>query len=306
MSSVRISVIIPTRNRETMLLRCLDGLLCQLPTRNDFEVLIGDDFSDYDVARSVEGHALSRNVLIRVMKGSTRGAANARNTAASVARGQVLAFLDDDAVPHQDWLLELEPAFKTLGPNDAITGRILPLQDCLLSRARQARYDDRRRRAIGDALMPVSFLAGGNFAIRTEVFRRLGGFRTDFRMMHDGELLQRLQALGGSCYYVDKMVIDHTHVKTTFDAFVNAFRSGKYRVMMARQYTSARIDFGREWSNGWRLLIGGQSGSPRAIQAINGLLQFMHLAGVLSFSAMGRKPAPPAKAVATANVDPHP
>lgn len=264
-----------------MLSRCLDGLLAQSAAAPAFEVVIGDDGCAYDLAAQVAAHPLLRRAPIAITRAETPGAAGARMAAVRRARGPLLGFLDDDAEPTPAWLEVLVGELARRGPLNAVTGQILPFQTSLLSRARQARYDERRRGALADPDQPVGFLAGGNFAIAAEAFRAAGGFDERFAMMHDGEFQLRLRKLGGACFYADDLIIRHTHVKTRFEAYVNAFRSGRYRHALSQRYPELSVKLSRELGLVLRGLVGRRSADPLAIQAVNSLLQLVHVVGLI-------------------------
>ena len=89
-----VSVVLPTRDRRDRLCGALQSVLAQ--SYSNLEVLVVDDASTIPVADAVESVAKgdSRVRLFRLTKNS--GAAVARNEAFSHARGDVIAFIDDD------------------------------------------------------------------------------------------------------------------------------------------------------------------------------------------------------------------
>jgi len=112
-----VSVIIPTYNRSAFLRNAIRSVLKQ--TFRDFEILVVDDASAIDVARIVEGFGDSRIRLLRHDR--NRGEAAARNTGVLYARGEYLAFLDDD----DEWLAEkLEKQVSVLSNESPSVGGI--------------------------------------------------------------------------------------------------------------------------------------------------------------------------------------
>jgi glycosyltransferase involved in cell wall biosynthesis len=87
-----VSVIIPTRNRAHLVCEAIDSVLCQ--RNGEVEVVVVDDASTDDTANVVERRFASRIQLLRLPQ--RRGAGAARNAGLRVARGDLLAFLDDD------------------------------------------------------------------------------------------------------------------------------------------------------------------------------------------------------------------
>lgn len=96
---VLFSVIIPVYNRIDLLKEAIDSVLAQ--TFHDYEVIVVDDGSTDDVAAVVSSYG----DRIHYLRQENQGVGAARNTGATAAKGQYLAFLDSDDlwVP---WTLE--------------------------------------------------------------------------------------------------------------------------------------------------------------------------------------------------------
>ena len=92
----RVSVIVTTHNRATLLPRAIRSILEQ--TYNDYEIVIVDDASSDSTQDVIASFSDSRVRFQR--REQSGGASAARNTGVRVARGQYLAFLDDD----DEWL----------------------------------------------------------------------------------------------------------------------------------------------------------------------------------------------------------
>jgi glycosyltransferase involved in cell wall biosynthesis len=94
----RVSVVIPTRNRERLLPVAVRSVLDQ--THSDLELLVVDDASEDGTADVVTGFSDAR--LRYVRREARRGGAAARNAGIEASRGDFVAFLDDD----DEWLPE--------------------------------------------------------------------------------------------------------------------------------------------------------------------------------------------------------
>ncbi len=91
-----VSVIIPTHNRQPLLMRAIRSVLEQ--TYKDLECIVVDDASTDATPQAIQSIADERLVYLRHER--NRGASGARNTGIRVARGSLIAFLDDD----DEWL----------------------------------------------------------------------------------------------------------------------------------------------------------------------------------------------------------
>ena len=94
----RVSVVINTYNRAAS----LHNTLLAMPRQNysDFEVIVVNGPSTDHTAEVLKHHAAN----IRVGACSERNLSISRNVGIEMARGDFVAFIDDDAVPDEDWL----------------------------------------------------------------------------------------------------------------------------------------------------------------------------------------------------------
>lgn len=93
-----LTVIVPARNEERLIGRCLDALRAQV--RKGVEVIVADDGSTDATARVVA----ERFPEVRVLRLPHRGSAAARAAAIAEARAPRIAFLDADCVPDPGWI----------------------------------------------------------------------------------------------------------------------------------------------------------------------------------------------------------
>ena len=107
LARLTVSVVIPTRNRCNQLARCLHSLAHQ--ERSPDELLVVDNASSDDTAGTVA--RLQTDFPVRLVRESVVGVATARNRGLREARGEIVAFIDDDAVAEPGWLAAVEGAF---------------------------------------------------------------------------------------------------------------------------------------------------------------------------------------------------
>jgi len=162
-----ISVVVPTTmHHPEQLDRCLTSLLAlDYP---DFEVILVDNRPDATTARADLHARLSRYPRVRVVSEPRPGISAARNHGVRVARGELVAFTDDDAVAHPGWLRGIGRRFAAEPDVDCVSGVVLPAE---LETPVQIWFE-RSGSKLGQCYRPVSFHNDG--AWRT---RWLGGLR---------------------------------------------------------------------------------------------------------------------------------
>ncbi|MFG2328472.1 glycosyltransferase family 2 protein [Streptomyces sp. NPDC048604] len=216
--SKRVTAVVATRNRPGDVRHLLTAIAA-CDTGVVHEVLFVDDASDTPLQTDGAEYPFP----VRVLRNATRrGAAASRNLAAKEATGDVLAFLDDDARPLPDWFHVLDEALTP--ERAAITGRVLPFDSSVVARARQYRYEVRY--AQHAPYSPVTFFAGGNSAVWTELFLTAGGF-PDVVTASDNGLVERLAESDRQVYFVPALRVAHRNSKGAGIAFREAWRAGR-------------------------------------------------------------------------------
>lgn len=102
--TVRVSLIMPTRNRGDVLRLSLPRLLDQTVPRDAYEIVVVDDASEDDTGAVVKDFGAANMLYARQEKRTA--AAGARNRAISMATGPLLLFVDDDALVRSDFVSE--------------------------------------------------------------------------------------------------------------------------------------------------------------------------------------------------------
>lgn len=95
----QLAVIIPHYNDPVRLGRCLAALAPQLAAHPQVEAVVADNASPCDLAPLQAAHP-----EVRFVTEPTKGAAAARNRGVAETRAPLIAFLDSDCVPSDDWL----------------------------------------------------------------------------------------------------------------------------------------------------------------------------------------------------------
>ena len=97
-----ISVVIPTFNRHTVLLKCLEALNSQTISPDDFEVIVCDDGSTDDTYKALQ--QFEARYPLRYFRQENVGQAVARNKAILESSADLILILNDDAILEPDAL----------------------------------------------------------------------------------------------------------------------------------------------------------------------------------------------------------
>ena len=212
-----ISVVIPTCDRPGTLRVVLDRLAPerQLPGADRYEVIVTDDGSREPAAETLR----VSHPWVRVVQGPRRGPAANRNAGVAAARGEWIAFTDDDTEPAAGWLA-------------AFTNAVVPGTDV---------YEGRTTcdGGFGSPMYqsPVNETGGWlwscNFLVSANAFRSVGGFDEGFRFPNgeDQDLRDRLRAAGFAMVFVHDAVVNHPPRRVPSGARLGAYREADVRYM---------------------------------------------------------------------------
>lgn len=211
-----MSVVVPTWQRATWLQRCLDGLVGQSP--RPAEVLVIGREEDPDARAVCSRWEAGAELPVVWATVDTSGHIAPVRRGIELARGDVIAFLDDDAEPRDGWLEALLRPFE--GPTVAcVGGRVETpgFEGKVHADAGQIRWYGKHVGNIGalDGNEPID-VAGVmecNWAWRAHVLRRLEFdpvFAADDASMYGLDLCLQAQALGNRVVYQpDARVLHH-------------------------------------------------------------------------------------------------
>src|ERR1700722_12505004 len=105
---MKVSVIVSTRNREHAIIPCLDSIAAAIQhSSTAAEIIVVDNGSSDKTVDAVRAWTNNNSVNARLMLQPRRGKARSNNLAITAARGEILAFTDDDCRMHLDYLDDL-------------------------------------------------------------------------------------------------------------------------------------------------------------------------------------------------------
>lgn len=202
----RVSVIVPTHNRPALLKRAVASALTQSFT--DLEVIVVDDAGEDPsaVLREFDDHRLR---LVRHAQNG--GLAAARNTGLRIARGEFVAYLDDDDYYLPDHCARLVSLIDRTGAVMAYTDGWATEEHwegpvvTVLRRELVYSRDFDVRHLLCDNILPV------NAAMhRRSVFAHTGGFDAALRVHEDWEHWIRVAGSGGTVVHDPTITCEYT------------------------------------------------------------------------------------------------
>lgn len=199
---IRVSVIVPAYNGDRYIAEAIEGVLNQ--THSEYEIIVVDDGSTDNTRKVVQQYGDRVNYLSQ----SNQGVAASRNLGLAAARGEYIAFLDQDDVflPHK------------LASQVALFDR-----DAALGIVNSGWQIVDERGTVKAAVQPwqqIPHLSSANLIIWKPVFlgamlfrrswlERSGGFDTTLSQTPDVDLVMRLAMLGCPAAWVEQTTVKY-------------------------------------------------------------------------------------------------
>jgi GT2 family glycosyltransferase len=241
--AIKLSIIIPTRNRARMVQTLLDSMreLVGLEALQP-QIIVGDNNSQDETWELLNKIARNFPIPLILLKVKKPGKSTVMNEALRAAGGDVIAFLDDDVAVQENWLSAVEQFFQK-NEYHAAQGviRIRPGRaqnpeiHALINRYRTIPNID-----FGPDIKHSHSLDGANFAVSRQALDKVGFF--DERLgpgasgtSEDVDFARRLLGEGYRIGYMREAVVYHSidPIRLTEDYFkTHHKRQGHSRVLM--------------------------------------------------------------------------
>ncbi|MDP2656604.1 MAG: glycosyltransferase [bacterium] len=194
----KISVIIPAYNEEQYIADTLDALSRQDFNREDFEIIVVDNAST-DLTSSIARVHGADEVIFESRKGTNR----ARQTGVEQSNGEIVAFLDADCEPGDQWLSRIWEYFQqdrrrlvaVAGPYDYTDDPRLHFM--IFQRMAWHVVFPFMSLLMGRVFRRGGVMLGGNFATQRKTLNALNGLDTSYEFFgDDASIARRFGTLG--------------------------------------------------------------------------------------------------------------
>jgi glycosyltransferase involved in cell wall biosynthesis len=228
-----VSIIIPTYNRPQRLRTCLESLLKLEYPRELWDVIVVNDGG----ATSFDGldDEFLAQLPIESLTIENSGPATARNYGTNGARGDYIAFTDDDCEVQSDWLLSAIETLRSTG-TQVVGGTMINAYPDSISAETWQMYISFVQNQLRTADDQPLLLPSNNIIYHRQTFIEIGGFNETFPLpaAEDFEIGYRIIAYGYSQTLTDKMNVIHHHRSTPLGYLNQHFRYGRGAYYMGK------------------------------------------------------------------------
>lgn len=181
---MNFSIIIPAKNEELNIGRCLDSILSLEWQRCDYEIIVVDNGSSDQTVPIAE----SKGARVFILPDIT--ISGLRNFGAMQAQGNLLAFIDADCTVAKDWL---HSAARYLSKKEIVCFGSPPVLPENSTWVQRAWFPIRFKNLYGE---DTDWLESMNMFVRREAFETVRGFNENLITCEDYDLSLRLRSLG--------------------------------------------------------------------------------------------------------------
>lgn len=239
---MKVSIVIPTHQRRHLLVRTLPTVLAQRFDPEQYEVIVVVDGSTDGTIEFLRGLTPPK-CKFQVIEQDNQGIACARNAGLRAAIGEVVLFLDDDMICHEELVQRHFETYKSSG-RCLVSGPILPLEEPLSVAARvNAKHLLHLAQLVNSAdhVQGRPTACGPNDSAPRLSLLGVGGFDESFETHEDIELGVRLWKSGLCKHYQPKAIAYHIYDKSSSDLMQDARKSGRDELMLCRAHPEYQV-----------------------------------------------------------------
>lgn len=243
-NTIGLSIIVCTYNRAYIIEECLHSIVKYISTDIQYEIIIVDNNST-DNTESVIANFSKTIHHTRYIKEPTLGLSNARNKGCEVALYDYLCYLDDDAKVTNNYFSELLKMINTPSQFACFGGPYIAWFPFGKPKWLPSYFGNKPiiQKQAGVLQIDKGLLTGGNFIIRKDILKQIGGFSPKLGMNGQkiayGEEDHIQQLLLDNSYvigYNPKLIIEHAVLPQKLQLkwhFKSSFEHGKTRELLS-------------------------------------------------------------------------
>jgi GT2 family glycosyltransferase len=212
-----VSIILPTV-RATTLAQAVDAILRQ--TDETWELIIVPQGEDKALLSLVDDYC-ARDPRVRFARTPKKNSSHGRNVGMPLARGEIIAFTDDDCEVAPDWIAVMREIYQQNPDVGSLGGRVVAppskqpwrISTCPAAHVIDATYYPLRN----NWRAPDGFyMIGANISVRRDIAQKVGmfdevfGAGTYYGSCEDQDFMLRVEMLGHGIMSAKRLVVHHT------------------------------------------------------------------------------------------------
>ena len=232
---IEVSIIIPCRNEEKYIGKCLDSIINQDFPKENLEVLVIDGMSEDKTKEIIEKYA-NQYSFIKLLENSKKFTPFGLNIGVKEAKGEIILRMDAHASYEKDYISKCLKYLKEYNA-DNVGGilKTLPAENTIsaeaiaLSLSHPFGVGTSYFRLGAKEPREVDTVFGGCY--KREVFEKIGLFNENLKRSQDIEFNLRLKRTGGKILLVPDIISYYYPKSNLEDFFLHNFEDGTWAVL---------------------------------------------------------------------------
>ena len=245
-----IDVIVPCYNVESVIGRCIESLLDQTISNEEYQCFFINDCSTDNTHRVLERYKNTKNITIINQK-ENLGLAATRNTGIKKGDSKMVAFLDGDMTVEKDWLESFSQYFnKNIV---AVMGDNIPPKNLSLNPVEQYYFGKLRgaRKYNDTECIPLQYMLFGNAMIRRKALEESGVFDDTIKSYggEDTDLSARIWEIYPNSFIFSKKSNSTHHHRRNLEDFCKAMEiyGSQNLPILIERYPKHKSKFAADW-----------------------------------------------------------
>jgi len=217
-----VSIIIPARNEEAFIAKCLDSVLVNDYPKDKMEIFVVDGMST-DATREIVSKYSSKHSFVKLLKNEKKTTPHAMNMGIKAAKGELIMKMDAHTVYEKDYISKCVQYSKKYDA-DNVGGVLVSRSGADTFMAKAIAIGLMQKFGSGNSYFrvgskeprEVDTVAFGCF--KREVFEKIGMYNEKLARSQDMELNQRLRKAGGKVILAPD-IVGYYYAKPTFASF---------------------------------------------------------------------------------------
>jgi len=255
MNSPLVSIVICTYNRGDYLAKCLDSLKRQNYPYLEIIAVNGPSNDNTDEILKIHSN------VIRINQEKLNGLSAARNLGIKAAHGEIIAFIDDDAIADEKWISSLIEGYTddTIGgvggPVFDKTGNWLQFRNGYISKLGNPSFNNESDLNYNDPMGKLfNYIMGTNASFRVDVLYKIGLFDDNIRYyLDETDVCVRVIKSGYKIKQIDNAIVFHEMAEG--HNRVSPYDLNWQEIMKSTVYFILKNFPEGRFADGWRPLI---------------------------------------------------
>jgi len=225
---MKVSIVLCTYNRQDFIVKCLDSLRRQ--TFKNFELIVVNDNSTDRTKSILKDYSRKYDKIKIINNTKNKGVSGARNSGIRKAKGEIIAFLDDDCIADKNWLNELIKPYKNqdiIGVGGRITN---PKPSNLAELANEGLNDVANKSGVIDRFI------GGNMSFRTSFIKKIRFDETLKYGSDEWDVCATAKKHGHKLFYQHTSRVTHYHPSTFGSLIRQQYKNGLGNVWYKKKH----------------------------------------------------------------------